>query len=59
MNNYMVWVTKITHAQVAVEISAENEQKAMDEAVNLAATREDFSEVHEVKYEVNYVNKFD
>lgn len=57
MNSYMVWVTKISYAQVAVGVKAENEEEARDEAIKLASTREDFLESEKVKYETNSVFK--
>lgn len=57
MNNYLVWVTKISYSQVAVGVKAENEEEARDEATKLASTREDFCESEKTKYEVNSVFK--
>lgn len=59
MEKYQVWVTKISYAQVMVEIEAENENDAMDKGVNHAVTFSDFTETHKTEYEVNYVNKID
>lgn len=59
MEKYQVWVTKISYAQVMVEIEAENENDAMDKGVNHASTFSDFTETHKTEYEVNYVSKID
>lgn len=59
MGKYNVWVTRVSYAQVSIEIEGENEKEAIDKAVNHASTFSDFTETHKLEYEVNYVNKIE